>query len=128
MGISTADGLAGAEQAYRDFYRCLVQQDITALAPLLDDSFVLRHVTGMRQDKKAFLKAVEDGVLHYYSAEHEQIDVQPEGADSASLAGDSMVRAAVFGGSEHDWPLRLEMHLKKWDGLWRICQVRASEY
>ena len=47
----------------------MIAKDIPALSAVLDDSFVLVHMTGMRQSKTAFLKAVENGTLNYASAE-----------------------------------------------------------
>lgn len=35
-----------------------VLQDAEGLNAVLDDSFVLIHMTGMRQDKRAFIRAV----------------------------------------------------------------------
>ena len=61
--------------AYIEMYRAMIAKDIPALSSVLDDSFVLVHMTGMRQPKTAFLKAVANGTLNYASAEHDRIDV-----------------------------------------------------
>ena len=57
------------EKCYRQMYRGMIDKDKEILSEVLDDSFVLIHMTGMRQPKEAFIRAVEDGTLNYFSAE-----------------------------------------------------------
>jgi len=40
--------------AYMKMYRAMVAKDIPALSEVLDDSFVLVHMTGMRQPQGRF--------------------------------------------------------------------------
>ena len=115
------------ENCYRQMYRGMVDKDRTLLSEVLADSFVLIHMTGMRQSKEAFIKAVENGTLNYYSATHEQISAHIHG-DTAELVGQSVVRAAVFGGGEHTWRLQLHCKLRQADDSWRITEARASTY
>ena len=115
------------ENCYRQMYRGMVDKDRTLLSEVLADAFVLIHMTGMRQSKEAFIKAVETGVLNYCSATHEQISTHIHG-DTAQLVGQSVVRAAVFGGGEHTWRLQLHCKLIRADGSWKITEARASTY
>ena len=105
----------------------MISKNIPALSDILDDSFALVHMTGMRQPKAAFLKAVEDGTLNYASAEHDSIDVTVND-DTAALMGKSRVHAAVFGGGWHTWRLRQDLHLVKKTGRWKIILAEASTY
>ncbi len=113
--------------AYSEMYRAMIAKDIPALSAVLDDSFVLVHMTGMRQSKTAFLKAVENGTLNYASAEHEAVDVTVQGA-SAVLSGKSRVCAAVFGGGWHTWRLRQDLRLVRKDERWLITLSEAGTY
>ena len=88
-------------QAYIRLYEGMIAKDEKTLNEVLDDSFVLVHMTGMRQPKEAFLKAVLNGTLNYYSAEHENMSVEISG-NTAALTGQSYVAAAVFGGGRHN--------------------------
>ena len=108
-------------------YRAMIAKDIPALSAVLDDSFVLVHMTGMRQPKAAFLKAVANGTLNYSSAEHDSMDVNVNG-DTAILIGKSRVHAAVFGGGWHTWRLEQDLKLEKKDGCWLITLSEASTY
>ena len=114
-------------EAYREMYRAMIAKDAETLNDVLDDSFVLVHMTGMRQDKKAFIKAVENGTLNYYSCRDDSIDVKING-NTAMLIGKSQVSAAVFGGGKHTWRLEQDLTLVKRDDKWLITLSEASTY
>ena len=116
-----------AENCYRQMYRGMIGKDRGILSEVLDDSFVLVHMTGMRQVKEAFIRAVEDGTLNYFSAEHQQISVDIHG-DTAKMVGRSQVRAAVFGGGQHTWRLQLSIKLIRAHDVWKITEAKASTY
>jgi len=92
-------------QAYIRMYDGMISKDEKILNEVLDASFVLVHMTGMRQPKQAFIKAVLNGTLNYFSAEHENMPVEIIG-DTAVLTGQSYVAAAVFGGGRSNWHLQ----------------------
>ena len=112
---------------YRQMYRGMTQKDREILSEVLDDSFILIHMTGMRQSKEAFIRAVEDGTLNYFSANHQNIEIQIHG-DTAQLTGQSVVSAAVFGGGRHTWRLQQNIKLVQKDNTWRMLEARASTY
>jgi ketosteroid isomerase-like protein len=119
------------EQLIRDtyvrMYEGMIAKDESILRKVLGDSFVLVHMTGMRQPKDAFIKAVLNGTLNYYSAEHENMPLEING-DTAILTGQSYVAAAVFGGGKSNWHLQQKCSLKKTDGVWKIIRSVASTY
>lgn len=105
----------------------MIAKDESVLRDVLDDSFVLIHMTGMRQSKEAFIKAVMDGTLNYYSAKHENMPVEING-NTAILTGQSYVAAAVFGGGRHNWHLQQKCSLIKTEYGWKITESTASTY
>ena len=119
------------EQLIRDtyvrMYEGMIAKEESTLREVLGDSFILVHMTGMRQPKDAFIKAVLNGTLNYYSAEHENMPVEIRG-DTAFLTGQSYVSAAVFGGGKSNWHLQQKCSLKKTDGVWKIIRSVASTY
>ena len=115
------------EDCYRQMYRGMIDKDRSILDEVLDESFVLVHMTGMRQEKGAFIRAVENGTLNYSSANHQRMDVKVHG-DSAELLGQSVVHAAVFGGGWHTWRLQLKLKLIQKNDGWRISEACASTY
>ena len=114
-------------ECYKEMYRGMIDKDRSLLSRVLDESFVLVHMTGMRQSKEAFIRAVEDGTLNYFSAGHQSIDVNIDG-ESASIVGKSLVNAAVFGGGRHTWRLQLKLKLVKKTDDWKITEAKASVY
>lgn len=115
------------KRLYEDMYAAMVAKDVKTLERVHDDSFALSHMTGMRQDKKAYIEAIKNGTLNYYSADTEDIKVSVSG-DKATLRGRSRVNAAVFGGGRRTWRLELFFQLKKTDGEWRLAKAEASTY
>ena len=81
--------------AYIRMYEGMIKKDESILREVLEDSFVLIHMTGMRQPKQAFIKAVLNGTLNYFSAEHENMPVEIT-RDTANLTGQSYVAAAAM--------------------------------
>lgn len=115
------------EALYREMYEAMVRKDTVTLISVHADDFVLTHMTGMHQSKQEYIRAIANGTLNYYSAEHEQIDITIDG-NHATLTGRSRVNAAVFGGGRHTWRLQLYFDLVKEDGKWRFTTARASTY
>ena len=115
------------EALYREMYEAMVRKDTVTLIRVHADDFVLIHMTGMHQSKQEYIRAIANGTLNYYSAEHEQIDITIDG-NHATLTGRSRVNAAVFGGGRHTWRLQLYFDLVKEDGKWRFTTARASTY
>lgn len=115
------------EECYRLMYEGMVNKDEELLQKVLDPSFALVHMTGLRQPKVEFIWAVMDGTLNYSSARHQHIDVNIKEKE-AELTGKSLVHAAVFGGGWHTWRLQLQCRLKKKDGVWLVTEARASTY
>ena len=112
---------------YKEMYTAMVNKDRAELERVHNDSFVLVHMTGMRQPKDIYISSIMDGTLNYYAASHEDMQVEVKG-DTAVLIGKSRVTAAVFGGGKHTWRLQLRFQLVKKNGEWRFALASASTY
>lgn len=115
------------QNCYKEMYCAMIVKDKTALEKVLDESFVLIHMTRMRQLKDEFISAVLDGTLNYYSAVHENMPVEIKG-NTAVIKGQSYIQAAVFGGRKRYWHLQQKCNLKKIDDKWKITRSVASTY
>lgn len=115
------------QQLYETMYEAMVAKDTATLNRVYADEMVLIHMTGMRQSKRQYLDAIADGTLNYYSALHEQMDIQIDG-DRATMTGRSRVTAAVFGGGRSTWRLQLRFKLVKRDGRWVFTEASAGTY
>ena len=127
MPCKEEEGESQIEALYKQMYRAMVEKDTVTLNQVHADEFVLTHMTGMRQPKHAYIQAIANGTLNYYSAEHEQIDINIDG-DKATVIGRSRVSAAVFGGGRHTWRLQLTFQLVKREGRWLYSAATASTY
>lgn len=115
------------EELYREMYRAMIAKDVAALDTILDDSSVLVHMTGSRQQKSDYLREIKNGTLNYYSVEDDEIIIDVHG-DTATMTGRSRVNAAVYGGGRHTWRLQIKSTLVKRDGRWLFVEQRASTY
>lgn len=115
------------KQIYSDMYRYMIAKDTVSLGKMLDDDFVLIHMTGMRQSKSEYLNAIADGTLNYYSCTDENLDITIDG-NTARMTGRSYVNASVFGGGGHTWPLCLDTILRLEDNQWVMTETRASTF
>lgn len=109
------------ENLYNTMYEFMINKDILSLGKMLDEKFVLVHMTGLKQNKKEYLNSIKNGTLNYYSNETENIIVK----NSLNFVGQSKVSAAVFGGDKHTWNLELTIELNE-DFL--IKTIVASTY
>ena len=112
---------------YEDMLRYMITKDTVSLGALLSDDSVLVHMTGHRQSKGEYLREIVTGVLNYYSAQTDSIEVTVDG-DKARLIGRSRVNAAVYGGGRHTWPLQMDSRLERIGGQWKITWTKASTY
>ena len=116
------------KELYTSMYKAMIAKDTTLLGEMMAEDSALIHMTGMRQPRREYLKAIADGTLNYYSCTDSDVTVAIEGG-YARMTGCSRVNAAVFGGGRHTWPLRLDIDWRKEDdGRWQITEIRASTY
>ena len=130
QGRKTDNVMTDKEQIvrlYEDMLQYMIAKDTISLGGLLSDDSVLVHMTGHRQSKAEYLREIASGVLNYYSAQTDSIDITVDG-DKARLIGRSRVNAAVYGGGRHTWPLQMDSKLERIDGLWKITWTKASTY
>ena len=115
------------EKLYHVMWQAMLRKDIAALDKIHDEGFVLVHMTGMRQSKDEFLRAIRGGDLNYFTEQTEHVFIEVNG-DRALLTGQSRVDAAVFGGSRNTWPLQLVFEVEKRNGQWMLLNAKASTY
>lgn len=112
---------------YEAMYEGMIHKDTEKLRQVLDDTYVLVHMTGSRMSLNEYCEAIRNGTLNYYRYAHEHESVSVHG-DTAFMTGDTRVEAAVYGGSKHTWPLRLNCEFAKKDGVWKMTKSAASIY
>lgn len=120
----------GTEQIQAQYLRLcdgMVRKDTAMLERILDDSFIMDHLTGQSQTREAFLAALLDGTLNYFAVRHEALPVTVRG-DRAELIGRAQVTAETFGGRRETLPVERTLNLEKREGTWRIIRSAESLY
>lgn len=113
---------------YRQVNQAMVDKDIAKLEELLKADTVLVHMTGYKQPVSEWLDQIKSEEMKYYSWKEEAIkDIVIDG-DKASLIGQSRVKALIWDGGPHTWPLQIKMYFEKVDGQWEIVKQIASTY
>ena len=115
------------ERLYHRMYSAMVRKDRAELERIHEDSFILVHMTGMRQNKKSYIDSIMIGMLNYYEEETESVNIRVIG-DDAVMTGRSRVTAAVFGGGRRVWRLELKFELKRVSSEWKFTRAEAYEY
>ena len=114
-------------EIYREYWRYMIAKDADGLRRLMADDYHLLHMTGVKQSAEVFLKGLLDGTFHYYSADHDSIEVTLD-HNHAVMVGRSRVLAAVYGGPKTSWRLQGDFTLRKEDGRWKFTSSKASTY
>ena len=114
-------------ELYRKYWKFMIDKDEAGLRSLLSDDYYLRHMTGVKQSVEEFIKGLMNGTFNYFSAEHDDIEVNVAGS-TATMIGKSRVLAAVYGGGKNKWRLQGDFTLRKENGIWKLTSSGASTY
>ena len=121
------DDRKAIKQLYHEMYQAMIRKDRAELERVHDNSFVLIHMTGMRQSKQVYIDSIMDGTLNYFPEDTEKLEIVVNG-DQAVMTGKSKVTAAVFGGGRHTWRLQLKFDLIRRENGWKLCRAQASTW
>ncbi|MCU7557893.1 nuclear transport factor 2 family protein [Macrococcus capreoli] len=111
---------------YVKLYKAMIDEDVEIIDELMMDGSVLVHMTGVKQPKREWLKAIEDQSMKYYSTKEENVEIRVKDK-KATLIAQNKVDARIYG-SRNTWPLELTMTMVKFEKDWKISHVEASTY
>ena len=115
------------KETYRQYWKCMIDKDEKGLRNLMSDDYYLRHMTGAKQSVNEFIEGLMNGTFNYYSAIHDDIQVEVS-ENTAAMVGKSRVVAAVYGGGKNSWRLQGDFTLRKENGSWKLTSSKASTY
>lgn len=96
----------------------MVAGDTQALGTMLDEEFILTHITGLRQPKEGWLAQMRQGRFIYHSMEERSVTVELN-SGRARLVGDTQTDSAVSGSRRSNgWRLRMAQDYEWRDGRW----------
>ena len=96
----------------------MVAADTARLGAMMDDSIILRHISGMTQTKGEWLEEVASGSMKYHKIEKRDVVVTPEAGDNRATVSFTSVITATIWSSHGTWPLHGTMLLEKRNGHW----------
>lgn len=107
---------------YRQVNDAMVAKDKKTLAELIAPDSVLVHMTGYVQPVKEWLAQIESEEMRYYAWQEDAIKAIHITDNTASLVGQSRVKALVWGAGPATWRLQIKMDFEKIDGDWKIIK------
>ncbi|AQP41962.1 Uncharacterised protein [Streptococcus gallolyticus] len=126
------NGILSVEEILKNRYRqvndAMVAKDTKTLAELIAPDSVLVHMTGYVQSVKEWLAQIESEEMRYYAWQEDAIKAIHITDNTASLVGQSRVKARVWGAGPATWRLQIKMDFEKIDGDWKIIKQSASTY
>lgn len=111
---------------YKKLYEAMIEKDTDTINNLLMDGIILVHITGVKQSKREWLRAIENESMKYYSTKEENIEIVLK-EKKATLIAQNKVDAKIYG-LRNTWPLQLTMSMVKFENDWEISRVEASTY
>lgn len=98
---------------YRQVNDAMVAKDKKTLAELIAPDSVLVHMTGYVQPVKEWLAQIESEEMRYYAWQEDAIKAIHITDNTASLVGQSRVKARVWGAGPATWRLQIKMDFEK---------------
>ena len=93
----------------------MVSADTAALAAMMDEAIVLRHLYGATQTRSEWLTDVKSGTMHYHNVEKRDVCISKEVDGSIKVKFTSIITATIWG-SRGTWTLHPTMRLVLRDG------------
>ena len=113
---------------YRQVNNAMVAKDTKTLAELIAPDSVLVHMMGYVQPVKEWLGLIESEEMGYYAWQEDAIKAIYIADNTASLVGQSRVKAQIWRAESATWRLQIKMDFEKIDNDWKIIKQSASTY
>ncbi len=95
----------------------MVASDTSSLAAMMDETIVLRHLSGATQTRGEWLADVKAGTMRYHHIEKRDVRIRQEKDGSVTVRFTSVVTATIYG-SRGTWTLHPTMRLVRRNGQW----------
>jgi hypothetical protein len=92
----TANAAAAIKRANNELSRWMVEGRTDRLGKLLDDGFVLVHITGYVQSKAEWLAQIDSGEMTYHGIREQSVTVEVHGGTAVVVAR-NLVDATIWG-------------------------------
>ena len=108
-------------ERFKEFLEAIIEKDDEKLDEIMDDNYILTHMSGKRQTKGQYINEIMDGTLNYYKSRiiHPKISILEE--NHSRLIADVELDAKVYG-IKGTWTLNTDVSMKKIDNKWFLYQ------
>ncbi|MEH7417027.1 nuclear transport factor 2 family protein [Neobacillus drentensis] len=89
----------------------MVNKDTQSLDNILDDNYVLVHMTGYHQRRQEWLEQIENEQMKYFKTIPQKTTIVIDG-NTATLICDTKIDARIYG-FRTTWSMTMEMHFEK---------------
>jgi hypothetical protein len=106
---------------YQQIDDAMINNDTQSLDNILDNNYVLVHMTGYHQPKREWLEQIENEQMKYFKTMPQKTTISIDG-NKATLVCDTKIDARIYGFITI-WSMKMEMHFEKRGENW--CPVNA---
>lgn len=108
-------------ERFKEFQEAIIKKDAETLNEIMDDDYILTHMSGKTQTKAEYISELMDGTLNYYKSTiiHPQISIFEE--NYAKIIADIELDAKVYG-IKGTWTLNTNISMKKINNNWFLNQ------
>jgi hypothetical protein len=106
---------------YLQIDEAMVNKDTKRLEQILDDNYVLEHMTGYHQPKGEWLQQIDNEQMKYYKTMPQKTTITIDG-NTAILICDTKIDARIYG-FRNLWSMKMEMHFERRGENW--CPINA---
>lgn len=103
--------------SYINICQAMVDKDAATLRKYMDPSTTMTHMGGKVQTLDEWIADIENGELNYFNVTLSNIKIEITG-DNAVPSSDSVLDAAVYGGSRNNWNMYPRMSFSLVNGTW----------
>ncbi|MCY8034299.1 nuclear transport factor 2 family protein [Bacillus sonorensis] len=109
---------------YQRIDEAMVNKDTETLDNILDDDYVLVHMTGYHQGKQEWLEQIENEEMKYFKTMPQKITITMN-VDTAIIVCDTSIDARIYG-LRNTWSMKMEMHFEKRGDNWYPVKAIAT--
>jgi hypothetical protein len=109
---------------YQRIDNAMVNKDTETLDRILDENYVLVHMTGYRQSKQEWLDQIEHEEMRYFKTVPQKTEITIEG-NAAVLICDTKIDARIYG-FRNNWSMTLKMQFEKRGEKWYPVHAKAT--
>ncbi|WP_144781795.1 nuclear transport factor 2 family protein [Macrococcoides caseolyticum] len=113
-------------EIYRTLVDGMIEKDTHAIDRIMMDGSYLTHITGYKQKKCEWLKAIEEETMKYYSVREEFLEIIYR-ERTARVIARNLIDARIDG-YRNVWPLELTLFLAKFGKEWMISNIETKMY